>query len=210
MVRVKKNTALSKFVWEISNVFTYYHRDSKFKYFYALSYGSDWLVIVDNHGLYLVEKVGSSFLIRLISVRLRRCRTFIITTGCIQHFSNLGTVFRVTSKPKEVFNLNVPPKMPSKTACHFQIFGEKNLILMLLSSQTAPSSLLYSRQNRKQRKHMREINNLKSRQFINHTHTHTHTHTLSLSLSLSIYIYIYINFNRTLYHVISRVSLSYS
>ena len=52
------------------------------------SYGPDWLAeIIVKHGPGLTKKFRSSFLIRMIKVRLLNCRTF-ITTGLIQLFSN--------------------------------------------------------------------------------------------------------------------------
>ena len=44
--------------------------------------------IVVNHSLALTNKFGSSFLIRMIRLRLPSCYTFVITFGIIELFSN--------------------------------------------------------------------------------------------------------------------------
>ena len=53
------------------------------------SYGSDWLTgIVVNQGLDLIKKLGGSFLVRTIKVRLSSYYTFGIPIGQCQIFTN--------------------------------------------------------------------------------------------------------------------------
>ena len=61
----------------------------KLRHFHLFGYGPDWLAgIVVNHDLDLTNKFGSTFLIRMMRVRLLISHTFVITIVLIQLLPN--------------------------------------------------------------------------------------------------------------------------
>ena len=118
---LSQKLALSGIEWEIPNVFMHYLPDEKLRHSHVSDYEPNWLAgIVINHGLDLTTNFRSSFLTWTIRVRLRCSRTFVITTGLDQFFSN---------------------SLSSSTACHFQISRGVNCVKML-SSQALPNCLV--------------------------------------------------------------------
>ena len=51
------------------------------------------------------------------------------------------SVLRLTSKHTETFVLELPPWILNNIICSFQISGEMNCVMVLLSSQTMPNWL---------------------------------------------------------------------
>ena len=92
-----KNCPFSYLVREIANTLMHYLSDKKFRHSHFSCNWPDWLTgIIVNHGLYLSNKFGSSFLIRTIKVSLLYCRIFVNTIEFIQVFLILCTVFGFT------------------------------------------------------------------------------------------------------------------
>ena len=81
--------SLSHLICEIANVFMHSLLDKKLRHSYVSGNGLDWLaVIVVKHVLDLSNKC-TSFLIRIVSVRLPRYHTFLIIIGLFWLFLNL-------------------------------------------------------------------------------------------------------------------------
>ena len=144
----------------MSNIFVHYLPDKKLTHFYVSAYRCDqsaWIVVI--HGLDLINKFRSSFLIRTIRVRLLNCRTFLIIIKLIQFFLNCLHCPKISTRIFRIFCIGSFVVNNKSTAWRFHFSERVNYVIVLHSAKTVSihSSLSNCRLNLKQRACMKLI-----------------------------------------------------
>ena len=184
--------ALSHLIWGILNVFVHYLPDKKLRHSHIPSYRLDWhAVIIINHGMDLTYKFVSSFLLWKKSMgRFQAAVSSKPPLDSSNCFWILCIVFRLTPKHSEIFVVGLPALMPRSIAFCFQISGEVNYVMVLLS---VPNWLQFCSTVDKTRNKQSACAKLIIKNGDNLPITPLLSFSLSLSLYISIYIYIYNN-----------------
>ena len=94
-----------------------------------------------------ITPTHSGVLIRTVGVRLPMRHTFLISIELVQVFLNiLYTLLRLTPKLSEIFFLAFTSLISRSTACHLQISGRLNYVMVLFSLHTVLNWFLFAAQ----------------------------------------------------------------